>query len=267
MEVPYSEVISHPTGLSRTRASQKHSSLAEECPSLCYSIVAFAASSITSSQGAVDDRALKHCAQGVRRLADAVNRPTTECVTLVVLTLRQHDLVFVHTQAIDTYMEGIYTMIEKQGVPAYLDGTIGQGALSCDYQALVLLDRAAKYQHPPLPDGRPLNAPDITNGKTFPVSSMWHLVDSRLRKVIQDVCLLVGILEHSRPLPTTMGDYQSLGYKWNVTGNRLGFMHAEFNRSATFNERLCLGMILFQSMTIGGIDTINGIFDHIITQV
>ncbi len=41
-------------------------------------------------------------------------------------------------------------------------------------------------------------------------------------------------------------------------------MYAEFNGSATINERLGLGMILFQSMTISGIDAINGIFDHLI---
>ncbi len=113
--------------------SQNYSSLAEECPSLCYSIVAYAASRIASSQGAVDDRALKHYAQGVRSLADAVNRPATECVTLAALTLLQHDFIFFHARTIETPIEGIYAMIEKQGGLAYLDGAIGHVAWSCNY--------------------------------------------------------------------------------------------------------------------------------------
>jgi Fungal specific transcription factor domain len=267
VEVPRGEVIPHPTGVSRNRPlSQKYSSLAEKCPSLCYSIVSYAASRIASSQGVVDDRALKHYAQAVRSLADAVNRPATECVTLAALTLLHHDLTFFHTGAIDTHIQGIYTMIEKQGGLAYLDGTIGHIALSCDYQASVLLDRPPKYRHPLLPDAQPLNPPEITNGQAFPTCRVWQMVDPRLQEVIQDVCLMVEILERSRRLPTTMGDYQFFGYKRNIVQNGLGFMHAEFNASGTINECLCLGMILFQSMTLGGIDNINGIFDHLIPK-
>ncbi len=268
VEIPHREVIPHPTGVSRNRAlSQKYSSLAEKCPSLCYSIVAFAASRIASSQGAVDDRALKHYSQGVRSLADAVNRPATESVTFAALTLLQHDLMFFHTRAIDTHIEGIYTMIDKQGGLAYLDGTIGQIAVTCDYQASMLLDRAPRYRHPSLPDARPLNVPDITNGQLFPTCSIWPLVDPRLREVIQDVCILIEMLERSRRFPTTMGDYQFFGYKRNVIENGLGFMYAEFNGSATINECLCLAIILLQTMTIGGIDTIHGVFDHLIPKL
>ncbi|KAF7505237.1 hypothetical protein GJ744_001100 [Endocarpon pusillum] len=268
VEIPRREVIPHPTGVSRNRAmSQIYSSLAEKCPSLCYSIVAFAASRIASSQGAVDDRALKHYSQGVRSLADAVNGPAAESVTLAALTLLQHDLIFFHARAIGTHIEGIYTMINKQGGLAYLDGTIGQIALTCDYQASMLLDRVPNYRHPSLPDSRPLNAPDVTNGQSFPTCSIWPLVDPRLREVIQDVCLLIELLERSRHYPTTMGDYQFFGYKRNVIENWLGFMYAEFNGSATINECLCLAVILLQSMTIGGIDTIHGVFDHLIPKL
>jgi Fungal specific transcription factor domain len=267
VEVPHAEVLPHPTGLSRNRAlSRKYSSLAEKCPPLCYSIVSYAASRIASSQGTIDDRALKHYAQGVRSLAEAVNRPATESVTLAALTLLQHDLIFFHTRAIGTHIEGIYTMIEKQGGLSYLDGTIGHVALFCDYQASVLLDRPPKYLHPSLQDARPLNAPEITNGQAFPKCKVWQLVDPRLREVIQDVCLLVEILQRACRLPTTMGDYQFFGYRRNVVENSLGFMCAEFSDSATINECLCLGMILFQSMTIGGIDTVNGIFDHLVPK-
>jgi Fungal specific transcription factor domain len=267
VEVPHGEVIPHPTGVSRNRAlSQKYSSLAEKCPSLCYSIVSYAASRIASSQGAVDDRALKHYAQGVRSLADAVNRPATECVTLAALTLLQHDLIFFHKDAIDTHIEGIYTMIEKQGGLAYLDGTIGHIALFCDYQSSVLLDRPPKYRHPSLQDVRPLNPPEITNGAGFPISGVWQLVDPRLQEIIRDVCLMVEILERSRRLPTTLGDYQFYAYRRNVIENGLGFMHAEFDGSGTINECLCLAIILFQSLTIGGIDTVNGVFDHLIPK-
>jgi Fungal specific transcription factor domain len=267
VEVPHREVIPHPSGVSTNRAlAQKYSSLAEECPSLCYSIVSHAASRIASSQGTVDDRALKHYAQGVRSLAEAVNRPASESITLAALTLIQHDFMFFHTKAIDTHIEGIYTMIEKQGGLAYLDGSIGQLAISCDYQASVLLNRPPKFQHPSLPDARPLNAPQITNGQSFPTCKVWHLVDSRLRAIIQDVCLTVEMLDRSRRLPTTMGDYQFFSYRRNVIENGLGFMHAEFNGSATINECLCLGVTLFQSMTIGGTDTVHGIFDHLIPK-
>ena len=214
----------------------------------------------------VDDRALKHYAQGVRSLADAVNSPATESVTLAALTLLHHDLTFFHTSAIDTHIQGIYTMIEKQGGLTYLDGTIGQIAMSCDYRSSVLLDRPPKYRHPSLTDARPMNLPENRNGQAFTMCRVWQLVDPRLKEAIKDVCLMVAMLEHSRRFPVTMGDYQFFGYKRNVVQNSLGFMHAEFNASGTINECLCLGIILFQSMTIGGIDTINGIFDHLIPK-
>lgn len=261
------EVIPHPSGVSTNRAlHQTYSSMAEICPSLCYSIVSHAASRIASSQGAVDDRALKHYAQGVRSLTEAVNQPATESVTLAALTLVQHDLMFFNIRGIGTHIEGIYTMIEKQGGLAYLDGGICQLALTCDYQASVLLDRPPRFRHPSLRDARPLNAPEIMNGQAFPTSRIWHLVDARLREVIQDICLLVQMLERSRRSPTTMGDYQFFSYKRNVVENGLGFMYAEFNSTATINECLCLAVILFHSMTIGGADTVNGMFDHLIPK-
>ena len=150
VEIPHGEVIPYPTGVSRNRdLSRKYASLSQQCPSLCYSIVSCAASRIASSQGAVDDRALKHYAQAVRSLADTVNRPTTECAILAALTLIQHDLIFFHPRAIGAHIEGIYTMIEKQGGLAYLDGSIGHIALSCDYQAAVLLDQPPRYHNLP----------------------------------------------------------------------------------------------------------------------
>lgn len=266
VEVPHGEVIPHPTGVSRNRAlSQKYSVLAEKCSSLCYSIISYAASRISSSQGICDNRAIKHYSQGVTSLRTVVDK-ASESATLAALTLVQHDLIFSHKVAVDAHMNGIYGMIEKKGGLAYLDGTIGQVALFCDYQASVLLDRPPKYRHPSLQDARPLHPPEITIGRAFPTCKAWQLVDFRLQEVIQDVCLMVEILERTRRLPTSVGDYQFFGYKRNVIENSLGFLHAEFDGSGTINECLCLGIILFQSMTIGGIDAINGIFDHLIPR-
>jgi hypothetical protein len=214
----------------------------------------------------VDDRALKHYAQAIRSLAEAMDKPATDAVTLAALTLLQHDLMFRHTAAIDTHIEGIYTMIEKQGGLTYLDGTVGHIALFCDYQASVLLDRPPRYRQPSLPDAQPLNPPEITGGQAFQISKVWQFIDLRLRESIRDICLMVEILERTRRVPTTMGDYQFFSYKRNVIENNLGFMHADFSRTGTINECLCLGLILFQSMTIGGIDTVNGIFDHLIPK-
>lgn len=172
-----------------------------------------------------------------------------------------------HAGAIDTHIQGIYTMVEKQGGLAYPDGTIGHIVLSRDCQASVLLDRPPKYRHLSLPDAWPLNPPAITNGQAFPTCRVCQLLDHQMQEVIQDICLIVEILERSSHLPNTMGDYQFFGYKRNVVQNGLGFMHTEFNASGAINGCLCLGMILFRSMNIGGIDTISVRTQHDRTMV
>jgi hypothetical protein len=153
-------------------------------------------------------------------------------------------------------------MIEKQEGLAYLNGTLGSTAIFCDYQASELGDRAPKYRHPSSPDATPLHPPEVTNGLDFPTCTIWQFVDPRPREVIHDICLVVELLERSNYSPTTMGDYQFFGDKRNVIANGLVVMHIEFNGLATINECICLGLILFLSMTIGGIDAIHGVFDR-----
>lgn len=209
---------------------------------------------------------MKHYAHAARSLAETVNQRTSEGSILAALTLVQHDFIFFHPGAINAHIEGIYTMIQRHGGLSYLDGAIGHLAISCDYQASVLLDRPPRYRLPATGDARPLNTPDVISGQGFPGCSIWNLVEDRLKETLRDICIMIDLLDRSRTTPVTMGDYQFFIFKRNLIENRLAILHAELQGMANINECLCLAAIVLQSMTLGGVDTVNGIFDHLIPR-